>query len=132
MWSKDFNRVAFIKEREVAVNLVCKLSRQVWHAFVSEYCQVVVRGRCQSYHLWEMYSSLSTLSYHIQFQAIVVHILSGAIPFWGYLRVGSFPSRFFPLQVTTGKESSMDMKEFQSLGLDCIMVSTSALVNFQF
>ena len=40
------------------------------------------------------------------------------------ISVATFPSRFFPLQVTIGIESTMDIMESQSLGLnDCIMVS---------
>ena len=47
MWSKYLNRIAFIKEREVAVNLVCKngLSGEVWYAFVFEYGQIIFSSR---------------------------------------------------------------------------------------
>lgn len=44
------------------------------------------------------------------------------------ISVAIFPSQFFPLQVTIGVESTMDMRESQSSGLnDCIMVFTSTL-----
>ena len=44
------------------------------------------------------------------------------------ISVATFPSRFLPLQVTIGMESTMDMRESQSLGLnDCIMVYTNTL-----
>ena len=112
MRGKDFNRIILIEEREVAVNLVPEhgLSEQVWRTFVFEYGQVVVRSRCQDYHLRKRYCTLPPLSYHVQFHAIVVHVLG------------------FPLQVTIGMESTMETRESQSSGLnDCIMVSANTL-----
>lgn len=46
IWSKNFDRIAITKEREVTVNLVCKncFPVQIWHAFVFEYGQVVFRS----------------------------------------------------------------------------------------
>ena len=46
MWSNDFNRIAFIKERKVAVDFVRKngFSVQIWDAFVFEYGQAGVRA----------------------------------------------------------------------------------------
>ena len=44
------------------------------------------------------------------------------------ISVATFPSRFLPLQVTICMESTMDMRESQSLGLnDYIMVYTNTL-----
>lgn len=47
MWSKYFNRIAITKEREVAVNLVCKngLSSKIWYTFVFEYGQIIFCSR---------------------------------------------------------------------------------------
>lgn len=127
MWSKHFDRITFIKEREVAVNLISKhgLFGQVWRAFVFEYGQAVFQSRCQDCHLRERYRSLPALSYHVQFHAIEYMFLVEQYPF-DVISVDTF--RFFPLQVTIGMESTMDMRESQSLGLnDCIIVNTNTL-----
>ena len=129
MWGKYFYWIVSIKEREVAVNLVCKHghSIQIWHTFGFEYCQVIFRCGHYGHHLWKRDCLFPALSYHVQFHVIVVHVLGGTISFRGYLRC-HFSFRFLPLLVTIGMESTMDMNESQSLGLnDCIMVSTSAL-----
>ncbi|MDY3266336.1 MAG: hypothetical protein SOX26_02155 [Phocaeicola sp.] len=59
MWSKLFYWIAFIIEKEVAVNLVRKnaLPGKVWYIFVFEYGQAVFRCLCQYNLLRERYRS---------------------------------------------------------------------------